>query len=124
MATPLDTKLLPVVKSLLDTYGATVSYTRNTATASNYDPATGSVTTSETVVSVKILPPETYALFYEGTSGVRAGDLRTGVAASGLGFVPVRDDRLVFNGDTFTVVRVEPVASGDSIVLYLLQLRK
>ena len=124
MTTSLDTKLVPVVKGLLDRFGATVEYTQNTATASDYDPSTGMVSESSTVRTVKIIPPERYSLFLEGANAVRVGDLRTGIAADGLGFTPETDDTLVYNGDKFTVVRVEPVATGDSIALYNLQLRK
>lgn len=118
----LDSLFFGLSKSLIDQFGGSASLQTISET---FTPATG--LTSETVAAqaVKISPPDPVDLSAVDGSLVQAGDMTTLIAAKGLTSAPVANSsRLVFDGDTWQAVGVEPIYSGDDIAAYRIQLRR
>ena len=121
MTTSLDVKLVPRVVSLLNKLGKTITLTRELAGA--YDPLTLTTTPTGTQVqTVKITPPEAYSDFYVNNTTIQAGDFRCFMSTD-LTWVPKQNDIAEFDGLTFRIIKIQPVFSGDNIVLYGMQLR-
>ena len=121
MAT-LDALFPGLAARLIDRFGATASL--ETVSKSD-DLATGKVNETATAASVKITPPEPFTVGLIDGTLVEAGDMTTLVAAEGLNTAPhTNRDRLVFSGETWQIVGVEPIYSGDVAAAYRLQLRR
>lgn len=125
MATFLDNLIGPIARDTIRLVGASVTYTRVVVGA--YDPATSSVSTTETPYSIKALV-EDYSLVDSGAgfaSGlIEFGDKRVTIAQSEISVVPTAGDKITHNGETYTVVRVQKTYSGDNVALFELQARK
>jgi hypothetical protein len=117
----LDTSARAAAGRLIGTFGKSATLRRVTRT---YDPATGKTTETVEDVAVKVSPPERFReALIDGTL-VKAGDLRTHLPAEGLDIVPEPlRDRLVIDGGSWTLLRVDPVVSGERTALYTLHLR-
>ncbi len=124
MATRLDAKFVPLVLSKLETFGKDAVFT--VYPSAGYDPTTGKLTPGTgTPYTVKIIPPYPYEHGYRGPDVIQAGDMQTGIAASGLAFTPKPDAMTVtIDGQVYRIVSVEPIYSGEQVCLYLLQLRR
>lgn len=122
--TTLDDILLPAVKQLLTDLGKDASWDQTTGGV--YDPATGDVTgESVTNNAVKITPLESYDRKFVDGHTVKDGDAYCGVAAQDLAFTPKVGDDLVFDGETWEIVSVGRVFSGESVCLwYPVQVRR
>lgn len=120
--TTLD-KILPgLAERLIDKFGAGASLEIVTKTD---DLASGKVSESVVATPVNITPTEPFAIGQIDGTLVQAGDLITLAAAQGLSTAPVANrDRLVFASETWQVVAVDPVYSGDSVAAYRLHLRR
>ena len=106
-----------------NTFGTSATLRRQTSV---YDPVTGDNTRSNTDISVSISPP---APAREGrrpdNALVQQGDAECYMAAKGLSVVPSPvDDKLIWNGDTYQVVAVFNIVSGDQNAAYRLILRR
>ena len=128
----LDAILRPVAERLIETFGGPLQYIRTTET---FDASTGKTSQSETTVSVIGTPPEPLskrlasgesyrAVLGEVFDTVEAGDLITTVKGLNLGFVPQLGDKVVFNGTTWQIVRIDPLYSGALPAAYTLQIRQ
>lgn len=122
--TTLDDKLVPGVKKILNKVGASATLT---SPPTGYSPSTGANTTNGTGYSVKITPPGPFERNLTQGDLRYQGDAQTLLSAQLLteGSVPTpgRLWVLQFNSQTWTVIGVEPIASGDSICAYVLDLR-
>ncbi len=119
--TELDDRLLPRVAALLSRRGKTMAYTQITRTR---DSGTGETTTVEVTHSVLGTPPAKYSIGWRSGDGVKLGDVRTSLAGQGLLFTPNAGDTVAFDGTTWRIITVHPVYSGESTVLWTLQLRR
>ncbi len=120
MAT-LDVLFPGLTVRLIDRFGAMASLEVVTKTD---DLVSGNVT--ETVVSteIKITPPEPFTVGLIDGSLVEAGDMTSLVAARDLTARPaINRDRLVFALESWQIVAVDPIYSGDTATAYRLQLR-
>lgn len=118
--TDLDDKLVPKALELINKFGADIVYTRK-STEGTYDPTTGETTGSATASpTVKMTPPFPLEDEYRGESTGEEGNLRESyLAASGLGFVPQKNDSFVWkDGKTYTVVEVLPLYSGEQVAAF------
>lgn len=117
----LDTTARATAERLIRTFGKSATLRRVTRT---YDTPTGKATETVEDFAVKVSPPERFReALIDGTL-VRAGDLRAHLPAEGLGIVPEpARDRLVIDGRPWTLLRVDPVLSGEQVAFYTLHLR-
>jgi len=121
--TDFDTEFVPLALEMLNDDGCTVSV--ETYPSASYNKATGDTTLgSKTAYSLKAIPPFEYSLRMGIFSGIKQGQLVSGIAASGLSFNPESVIfQIVFDSKTFSVEEVKPIYSGDSIALYLFGLK-
>lgn len=113
-----------VAKTLLNVFGtpAVISIQGTSV----YDPETGTATQEEDAeYPVNISPPQGYKLSDIDGSSVLKGDMSTSIAACELSTIPLPDkSSLIFSGEKWRIVNVEPVYTGAIAALYVLQLRK
>lgn len=109
---------------LIESQGKTVTF-RVYPTAA-YNPATGETTLGDAVdYQKKIIPPYPYHSKYIDGDLVQAGDMQTGIAASGLEFVPGPSTmKVIIDSKAWKIVDSQPVYSKEQVVLYMLQLRR
>lgn len=120
--TILDDSLIPGVQDLLDELGKAA--TLRHVTASTYNPTTGAASKTTTDEAVKITPPSGYPAGMIDGDLVRHGDVKCLVAAQDLTNIPAEDDRVVYDSQTFGIVTVAPIYSGEQVCAYKLQLRR
>jgi len=122
--TILDRALLPAVFGILADFGKDMDWLV-ADTAAVYDPITGDVVkNAPTTFTVKSLPPGDFSNFFADKATIRQTDLQTGVAGQGLAFEPTPGTSVVFDGREYLVERVQPVYSGESVTLWLANLRR
>lgn len=121
--TQLDTVFLPLATELLTEYGKAATF--HAYTGGSYTPSTGTGSPgSETQYSKKIIPPYNVDLSFVDGDTIRVGDMMTGLAAENLEFTPVEGMKVTVESQAWSVVKVQPVYSGESIALYQLILRR
>lgn len=118
----LDRTARAAAERLIRAFGKSVTIRRATR---SFDPATGKTTETTQDFPAKISPPERFREDLVDGTLVLAGDLRAQLAAAGLAIVPepVRD-RVVIDGTAWSLLRADPVMSGEQVALYTLHLRK
>lgn len=121
MAT-LDALFPGLAARMIDQFGATASLETVSKTD---DLATGKVSECVTVAAIKITPPEPFTIGLIDGTLVEAGDMTTLAVAQGLSAAPAANrDRLVFASETWRIVAVDPIYSGDTATAYRLHLRR
>jgi len=118
--TDLDDKMLPKALALIAKFGKSVTWT---AYAESFNPATSVNTRTPTARTATIKPPQAFRQGYVDGDLVRVGDLKTGIAASGLSFTPKTGDTVLLDTVTYEVMAVWPIYSGTSVAVYDAQLR-
>lgn len=119
MTTALDLTLPGEVKTLLDTFGAAATLTRN---AHTYNPATAKTTSVATNYSVKATPPAPHRRGFGPGDLATTARLTTVVAASGLAISPAAGDLIAFPDGSYVVEAVVRYASGDAVAAWQLDL--
>jgi hypothetical protein len=116
-----ETRARATAGRLIRTFGKSATLRRVTRA---HDPATGTATETVEDIAVKVSPPERFReALIDGTL-VKAGDLRTHLPAEGLDVAPEpARDRLVIDGRAWSLLRVDPVMSGERTAFYTLHLR-
>ncbi len=118
--TVLDLKFLPLAKTLITKYGKAVTFVATTA--GTYDTSTGEAAVTTATATVKGVfrgPTETQL-----DSGVaQSGDGYITFAALGMSAVPTPTDQVVIDGQTWRVLSVENLYSGESVCLYTAHVR-
>lgn len=110
----LDATFRPLATKLLAKFGRTATYTR--VTEGTYDPATGTVTNTETTSTIKTYqssPNDTQLASgqYTANSAIFL------VSAEELGFIPSPTDKITIGTD-WTIERVKKYSSGEFDALY------
>lgn len=125
MPTLLDTIVRPIARDILRQFGASITYTR--VVPGVYNEVDSSMAPTETTSTIKA-QVEDFTLVDSGAgfaSGlIEFGDKRVTVAGSEIAFEPTAGDRITFNSEVFTVVRIQKTYSGEQVALYELQARK
>ena len=117
----LDT-LRQTAKDLVTRFGKNATLRRYTST---YDVATGRNVNTSADTAVIITPPEPVNDRWINNGTAKFGDAMCSLAAQGLSIRPdPTRDKVVFDGEEWTVIAASPVYSGELIALYNLQLRK
>ena len=124
MTTAFDDEFVPLALEMIEEDGKSVIF--KTYPAAAYDPASGeTVVGSVTSSSEKVIPPFHYEEKYINGDTIQLGDMQTGIAASGLAFVPDPSiTKVVIDSAEWTIVNMNSIYSGEEIALYMLQLRK
>lgn len=122
MTGALDTRMRATASRLINKFGATMTLRRQ---AGVYDPATGKNTETATDYAIVGSPPSPVDLRRVDGEMIKQGDAETILAASDLTVAPDQTtDHIVFAGETWSVVAVEPIYSGEQVAAYQLRLRK
>lgn len=123
-ATEMDTEFVPLALEMIEEFGKTVEI--KIYPDAVYDVVQGETTVGDYVRYVKkIIPPYPYEQKYINGDIIQMGDLQTGIAGSGLGFVPEPGlTTITIDSTVWKIVNMKPIYSGEQIALFLLQLRK
>lgn len=116
----LDAPLRKVARTVLRTFGTSVTLRRVTGTA--YSTATGTMTptTSDTVVSARLDEYRDREL----SDTIHAGDRKVTLAALELPFTPSVDDKILIAAVEYDVIRVQPELATDLAAIHVLQVRR
>lgn len=121
MPTAFDNIFVPLAETLVDdTFGLSVTHRRVTRT---YDPATGKNTSTNSDTSVKVTPPAPYEQRRIDGTVIQLGDQRI-IQSSKSGIVPQSADIYIIGGQTWQVVAIFPMVSGEQTAAYEVQLRQ
>lgn len=119
--TALDTKIIPKVFNLVAKYGKVVTF--NSRSGYTYDETEGTATSTITSYSKKVTPPDKYDVRYVDGDLIRVGDSRIFLPAQGLEFTPARGESVIVDSESWTIIKANPIYSGDLVCLWELQLR-
>lgn len=112
-----------VAKMLVDEYGTTAQV--KSISDGGYDPRTGTATEGTAViVTVHCSPPAAYDWQDINGQSVLQGDVKILVPATEMENPPKPGAIISVRGDDFQVVRCSPIASGNQIAVWEIQLRK
>lgn len=119
--TALDITLRPLASSLMERFGKTVTYTKQTP--GTYNTATGEAVPSETPTEIKaVLEEARGAQFAENL--VQAGDKKISAAAEAFAEAPKPGDGFTVDGRRYSVIQVRTTYSGELPALYEILARK
>lgn len=107
------------VAALVDKVGQTVTY--HQLTGESFDVATGVNTPTYSSHSVTASIRDFSAR--EIIGNIRQGDRKATIAGAALSFIPGKDDRMVVNGKTFSVISVETRNILNDSGVHVLQIR-
>jgi len=115
----LDAPLRNVAKSLLNTFGTSVTF--RLVTPGSYDTTTGTQKPTETNTTVK----GTLAAYtnHERGDSIQLGDRKLFVAASALTVTPTTDDQIVIDSSVYRIVRNNVTYATDQAAIFELQIR-
>lgn len=119
----LSPRFQNLTKKLVNKYGTTVTYKRETP--GTFDPATQTETGEvETTASLKVVIEDYRA--HEVAGPIRYGDKKVIVSDSDINIFtePQADDIIVLDGTSYRVVHVQGYSAGDDVVGYSLQVRR
>lgn len=121
--TPIDRRVYSRVKSILDTYGREMTLTCYTGSVP--DGTTRKVTRTGTSQAIKGSPPSPWDQSW-GATTIEAGVISTIIAAKGLTSVPKLGDIITDSqvGMDWTIDKVHPIASGNQVSAYILELSR
>lgn len=119
--TALDDRLGPKALALILKYGKTATVE---VASQSYALTTGGTTSTPTTYTVKISPPESYEVTLDNANTVQVGDMKCLIAALNLAFTPKIGMDIIFDTQRWKVISVEPIYSGDLVVVWVFQLRK
>lgn len=106
------------------------TFTFNVESSVTHNPATGQVSSTTTQYTVKGSPPSGVKSAYPGgsfgsvSSLKKEGELQTAIPAKSLAFTPAVDQKVDVGNDSYVVTSVEPVRVADTVLLYLVELRR
>jgi hypothetical protein len=121
--TELDTEFLEDVYEIIDEFGKVVTFWVYGSAV--YDPTTGKeISGDATQYNLKVIPPYSIELRYVDGDLIKAGDMLSGVPAKDIEFTPAKGIKVTVDSYIWTIVRVQPIYSGEWICLYLFQLRR
>lgn len=121
MTGALDSEQRDGAVEIISDLGKSVTWTSVQAT---YNESSGSVTASDTPYTVAASPPEPYSVRMVDGSTILATDFRLTIAARDLTFTPKVGDKVLVDTDTFRVVGLTRIYSGDLVCTWEAQCRK
>ena len=121
MTGALDAEIRPLASNLAREFGKTVTFVQ---VSSSFDPSTGSNTETTTETSLAAAPPQSFRVENMDNSLIEKGDLVIGLPALDISIEPTTQDRIKIDGDTWSIIQVAPLFSGELAALYNLQVRR
>lgn len=125
MPTVLDKIARPIAKSLIQQFGASVNFTQ--VEQGEYDPSQSEAPVVERTYIIKALV-EDYNLVDSGAGFagglIEFGDKKITIAATSLPFTPTAGDKVEAVNQTFTIIRITTIYSGEQPALYEMQGRR
>ena len=118
----LDAEMRDLAVDLAEELGKSV--TVEEVTGSEYDPSAGTTVETTEAHDVHAAPPVAFSVQQLDSSVVQVGDQQLSIPAASLAFEPTTDDRVLMDGETWQIKRVEPTYSGEQVALYTLHLRR
>lgn len=115
----LDSPLRSVAKTILETFGTSITFTRTTQ--GDYSITSGS--RAETLATTSTYGRLDDYRAYELRDGIRATDQKLTVPAKDLSFTPNVDDRVTVGSDEYGVIDVGRELATDQAVIYVCQIR-
>ena len=115
----LDSPLRSVAKTVLQTFGQAVTFTRTTPGDYSITSGTRAEVTATTSTYGRL---DDYTA-YEIRDGVRATDQKLTVPAIDLTFVPNTDDRVTVGSDEYGVIKARRTIATDQAAIYVCQIR-
>jgi len=109
--------------NLVRDYGSTITL-RKLTDAGTYNPATGSISDSETTDYPVIGYFFTFSAGLPTGDEIRRGTSRCVLPASGLAVVPNDEDQIVGLGNTYNIVTVQTIYSDGAAVCYICEVRE
>jgi len=118
----LGSRLFNRVETIINKYGTTAILYLGVG---EYSAVAGKRTITEEITQTKkIIPPYPFRKELVNGDTIRIEDMQTGVAAKNLS-VPIYDGlQVTVMSQIYTIERYWPIIANDTIVLYLMQLRK
>lgn len=122
--TELDEEFVPLATEMIDEMGKTVVF--KTYPDASYDEVEGETTLGDVISYIKkIIPPYNYDHKYIDGDIIKVGDMQTGIAGQGLEFTPEPGlIEIIIDEQTWKIINMMPLYSGEQIAMFLLQLRK
>jgi len=100
------------------------SFTLRNKSEGSYDPATNAITgssnTDETIYGIMT----SYKKFQIDDQNIKIGDKKLLVAASGITGNVDQDSIIIEGSDQWSVVHVEEISPGSTVIIYQLQVRR
>lgn len=122
LPTTLDIELSAAVNDLVSDIGKELTFI---VEAKQFIPEDGELlVTSTQTFTKKTTPPAGYSKNLIDGQAVQRDDLEVGLPTRGLEFTPEIGMRCAFDGVSFRIVAINPVYSGEQVVMHMLQLRK
>ena len=119
--TTLDQRFPGRAQRLIAKYGKQVVFTKTTP--GTFDPVSGTTTgATSTDTTIKVAPPSSFDIKEVNGTSIQTGDVKVSVAA--LDYVPDISQTVTFDSNTYNIISVSPVYSGDAVAKYDCQLRK
>lgn len=123
--TAIDTKARRIVYEKIQKFGTTGAFTVGTST---YDAATGIGTPSgdpsPSPQNVKVSPPARFKKSLIDGEHIQAGDAQSILPALNTPFTPQSGDKVTINSESFSIVHVDPIHSGEQVAAFKLHLRQ
>lgn len=114
--TTLDDSLPAEVAAVLATYGKDVIF--SVPIGKTYNEATGGLDGGYTQnYPVKAAPPYEFSRQYVNGTTIQEGDVRI-LIAKPADFTPAISHKVIFDSQTFNLVSVSPIYSGENVVAY------
>lgn len=120
----LDDIVPGIVSDVLNLGIVDTTATFKVRSAEHVDPEAGELRVTETNTDVQVSPPQGFSTQFIDGERVKVGDKTTVVPASGLTFELKANMELMLGGETWTVVTVKPISTGDSVAAYKMQIRR
>jgi len=121
MTGALDTEMRQLAVDLAQELGRSLIFVKVTST---FDPTTGETTETTTEAQLAAVPPQSFRFDQIDSSLVEQGDMVVGLPAKTVPAIPTTEDRIKMDGETWDIVQVAPVPSGDKNALYEVQVRQ
>lgn len=121
MTGKLDTQMRTTAQRLIDDYGKPVTIREYTGQA--YDPDAGQNVPTYSDHAVNGAVSAYSERLIDGTA-VLVGDLRLTVPARDTGFAPSTNDKVVMDGENWSIVNAAPIYSGEQAAAFRLQIRR
>ena len=123
MAGALDKVMRSVAKNLIGSFGTTAVIT--TYTGGTYDPITDATIPGEGVQTViTCSPPSEYKSYVIDGTRIQTGDMKILIPALVYETAPTTDQTVTIRGDTYKVIGVMPISSGNQEAVWEVQLRR